>query len=65
MAANWTTLYVKLNGEGEQSETQMKRIGNVNLKTKDISLYTGGYEHYKAGELYYVDSNEDYQRYYK
>ena len=24
----------------------------VNLKTKDISLYTGGYEHYKAGELY-------------
>ena len=58
MTASWTTLYVKLNG-------QMKRIGNVNLETKDISLYTGGYEHYKSGELYYVDSNEDYQQYHK
>ena len=58
MIANWTTLYVKLN-------RQMKRIGNVNLKTRDISLYTGGYEHYKSSELYYVDSNEDYQQYHK
>ena len=45
MTANWTTLYVKLN-------EQMKRIGNVNLKTKDISLYTGGHEHYESGDLY-------------
>ena len=58
MTANWTTLYVKLN-------RQMKRIGNVNLKTKDISLYTEGYEYYKSSELYYVDSNEEYQQYYK
>ena len=58
MTANWTTLYVKLN-------EQMKRIGNINPKTGDISLYTGGYEHYKSGELYYVDSNGDYQQYNK
>ena len=58
MIANWTTLYIKLN-------EQMKRIGNVNLKTKDISLYTGGHKHYKSDELYYVDSNGDYQQYHK
>ena len=58
MIANWTTLYVKLN-------EQMKRIGNVNLKTKDISLYTEGHEHYESGGLYYIDSSGDYQQYYK
>ena len=65
MTANWTTLFVRFNGKGEQSETQMKRIGNVNLKTKNINLYTGGYEYYESGNLYYVDSNGDYQPYYK
>ena len=58
MTANWTTLFVRLNG-------QMKRIGNINLQTGDMSLYSEGYEYYESGDLYYVDSNGDYQPYYK
>lgn len=58
MITTWTTLYVKLNGK-------MKRIGNINPKTGDVNLYSEGNEYYESGDLYYVNSSEDYQRYYK
>lgn len=56
MTTNWTTLYVKLNGE-------MKRIGNVNPKTGAVSLYSDGYKYYDSPDLYYVDSQGNYQQY--
>ena len=58
MTANWTTLYVKLEG-------QMKRIGNINPKIGDVSLYSEGNKYYKSGDLYYVNSRGDYQQYHK
>ena len=56
MTTNWTTLYVKLNGE-------MKRIGNVNSKTGAVSLYAEGYQYYDSPDLYYVNAQGLYQQY--
>lgn len=53
MSNKWTTLYVKLDG-------QMKRIGNVNLSTRAISLYAEGYKYYESPDLYYADINGNY-----
>jgi len=54
MVTNWTTLYVKLNGE-------MKRIGNVNPKTGAVSLYSEGYKYYDSPDLYYVNTQGLYR----
>jgi len=55
-SSNWTTLFVKLNGE-------MKRIGNVNPSTGAASFYPEGFKYSDSLDLYYVNAQGLYQQY--
>lgn len=50
----WTGLFVNINGV-------MKKIGNVNPSTRDVSLYSDGHQYYEIETLYYVDNHGLYQ----
>ena len=53
---NWTSLYIKLNGE-------MKKIGNICPSTGAMSLYFEYYNYYDSPDLYYVDSQGLYKQF--